>query len=78
MENTAKDDLKAHLMATDSHYRELVAKHSEYDHKLQELEAKPALTEDEQLEEVHLKKLKLHLKDQMVDVLNRSKAQHVA
>jgi uncharacterized protein YdcH (DUF465 family) len=78
MENTAQDDLKAHLMATDAHYRELVAKHSEYDHKLQELEAKNALTEDEQLEEVHLKKLKLHLKDQMMDVLNRNKAQRVA
>jgi uncharacterized protein len=78
MENTAQDDLKAHLMATDEHYRELVAKHSEYDHKLQELEAKHALTEQEQLEEVHLKKLKLHLKDQMMDMLSRHRAQHVA
>jgi uncharacterized protein YdcH (DUF465 family) len=65
-------------MATDEQFRQLAQQHSDYDHKLQELEAKHALTDDEQLEEVRLKKLKLHLKDQMVDMLNRYKAQHAA
>jgi uncharacterized protein len=74
----AQDELKAHLMATDEHFRELAQQHSDYDHKLQELEAKHALTDDEQLEEVRLKKLKLHLKDQMAELLSRYKAQHVA
>lgn len=78
MDMTAQDDLKAHLMATDEHFRQLAEQHSDYDHKLQELEAKHALTETEQLEEVRLKKLKLHLKDQMADFMSRYKAEHVA
>lgn len=74
----AKDELKAHLMATDEKFRELARQHSEYDQKLQELEAKHALTEEEQLEEVRLKKLKLRLKDQMAEIMNRYRAQQVA
>ena len=47
METLAQDELKAHLMATDEHFRELCQQHSEYDHKVAELEAKHALTEAE-------------------------------
>jgi uncharacterized protein YdcH (DUF465 family) len=75
---TTQDDLKAHLMATDEHFREIAAQHSDYDHKLQELEAKHALSDEEQMEEVRLKKLKLRLKDEMAEIMNRYKAQHVA
>jgi uncharacterized protein YdcH (DUF465 family) len=74
----ALDDLKAHLLATDEDYRQLAQQHSDYDHKLQELEAKHALTEEEQLEEVRLKKMKLRLKDQMAEIVSRHKAQRVA
>jgi uncharacterized protein YdcH (DUF465 family) len=77
MDLIAQDDLKAHLMATDEHFRELAEQHSDYDHKLQELEGKHALTDEEQLEEVRLKKLKLRLKDQMAEVMSRYKAEHV-
>lgn len=78
MDVTMQDDLKAHLMATDQHFRELAAQHSDYDHKLQELESKHALTDDEQIEEVRLKKLKLRLKDEMTEIMNRYKGEHVA
>jgi uncharacterized protein YdcH (DUF465 family) len=78
MDLLAQDDLKAHLMTTDAQFRQWAEQHSEYDHKLQELEAKHALTDDEQMEEVRLKKLKLHLKDQMVEFMSRYKAEHVA
>ena len=41
----------------------LHAEHHRYAQRLDELIQKPYLSEDEQLEEVRLKKLKLHAKD---------------
>jgi hypothetical protein len=41
----------------------LQAEHRRYAQRLDELIQKPYLSEDEQLEEVRLKKLKLHAKD---------------
>ena len=41
----------------------LHAEHSRYAQRLEELVQKPYLSVDEQLEEVRLKKLKLHAKD---------------
>jgi hypothetical protein len=46
--------------------RELEAQHRRYSEQLEALIQKPYLSEDEQLEEVRLKKLKLRVKDQMV------------
>ena len=78
MDVTQQDDLKAHLMATDEHFKELAGQHSELDRKVAELEAKHALSEEEQLEEIRLKKIKLRLKDEMAEIMSRYKAQHVA
>ncbi|HYI92932.1 MAG TPA: DUF465 domain-containing protein [Bryobacteraceae bacterium] len=77
METLAQEEIKAHLMQTDEHFRELSKQHSEYDQKLEALEAKHALSEAEQIEEVKLKKLKLHLKDQMVEIMSRYREEHV-
>ena len=57
MEKMAQEELKAHLMATNEEFRQLAQQHSEYAHKLDALEALPHPTEEEQLEEVRLKKL---------------------
>jgi len=78
MDVTTQDDLKAHLMATDEQFRQLAHEHSQCDQLIEKLEAKPLLTGDEEAEEHRLKKLKLHLKDQMMEMMNRYKTQQVA
>jgi uncharacterized protein YdcH (DUF465 family) len=72
------EELKAHLMATDDEYRRLAAEHSGYARKLDELEALPHLTAEEELEEHRLKKMKLRLKDQMEAIASRSRSRQVA
>ena len=72
------DELKAHLMVTDEEYRRLATEHAQYKKRVEDLESRPYLSEDEKLEEVRLKKLKLRLKDQMADILNRHRAQSAA
>jgi uncharacterized protein YdcH (DUF465 family) len=69
--NTHEEEMKAHLMASSDEFRELVARHAEYDRRLEELEAMSHLSDDEQMEEVRLKKLKLHLKDQINGLLHQ-------
>lgn len=72
MENTALEELRAHLVATDESFRKLSEQHASYDRQVAALEAKHALTPEEELEEVRLKKLKLHLKDQMMEFLHKA------
>jgi len=52
-------------MATDDEYRRLAAEHSDHARKLDQLEALPHLSMEEEMEEHRLKKMKLRLKDQM-------------
>lgn len=52
----------------------LQAEHRRYAQRLEELIQKPYLSEDEQLEEVRLKKLKLHAKDLIYALEHRSAA----
>lgn len=53
------------LLASHDEFRKLAQEHSQYAQRLDSLTQKRYLTEDEKLEEVRLKKLKLRLKDQM-------------
>jgi hypothetical protein len=52
----------------------LHAEHTRYAQRLEELLQKPYLSEDEQLEEVRLKKLKLHAKDLIYALERRAPA----
>ncbi len=65
------DELKAHLMESNEQFRLLVHQHAEYSRRLEELEARPHLSSEEQVEEVKLKKIKLRLKDQMQEIMSR-------
>ena len=78
MERNAQEEIKAHLMTTNEEFRQLASQHSEYAHKLDELEALPHLTDQEQLEEHRLKKIKLRLKDQMEAIVSQIRHQQVA
>jgi hypothetical protein len=49
-------------------FRQLVLEHTQYEQRLDSLTQKRYLTDDEKLEEVRLKKLKLRLKDQMQNI----------
>ena len=53
------------LMASNDEFRRLVQEHQQYSQRLDSLIQKRYLSEDEKIEEVRLKKLKLRLKDQM-------------
>ncbi|MGI9103574.1 MAG: DUF465 domain-containing protein [Terriglobales bacterium] len=53
------------LIAQNDEFRRLATEHSQYSQRLDSLTQKRFLSEDEKIEEVRLKKLKLRLKDQM-------------
>lgn len=53
------------LLAQNEEFQKLVTEHSQYSQRLDSLTQKRYLSEDEKIEEVRLKKLKLRLKDQM-------------
>ncbi len=78
MEQNAQAELKAHLMQTNEKFRQLADQHHEYKRKVEALEAKPALTTEEELEEHRLKKLKLHIKDEMEQILSEYKLEHAS
>jgi uncharacterized protein YdcH (DUF465 family) len=70
------EELKARLMDTDDEFRRLATQHCEYKKRLEAFAARPYLTPAEQVEETRIKKLKLKLKDQMQEMLERYRHQH--
>jgi hypothetical protein len=67
-------DLEANGQPNSEEIRRLEEQHRHYSEKLEALLQKPWLSDDEQLEEVRLKKLKLHIKDQLVHVRSQPRA----
>lgn len=59
---------KDQLLASHDEFRKLAVEHTQYAQRLESLTQKRYLTEDEKMEEVRLKKLKLRLKDQMESI----------
>lgn len=71
MEMTNTDSLKEQLMVSDPEFRELAREHGRYEQRLSELTALAYPSDDEQLEEITLKKKKLAVKDQMQAIMLR-------
>jgi uncharacterized protein YdcH (DUF465 family) len=65
------EELKRKLLQTDTEFRQLATQHHDLDERLHNYAERHYLTEPEQVEEVTLKKQKLHLKDQMENILRR-------
>lgn len=65
--------IREQLMATNQEYQRLREEHARYAAQLEELSRKTYHTEQEKLEEVRLKKLKLRLKDQMEMMVQRAR-----
>jgi hypothetical protein len=68
---TDSQGLKDYLLQVDQEFRELAAQHRELEDRLLQFTSKPYLSESEQVEEVTIKKRKLHLKDRMEDIIRR-------
>jgi len=74
------DSVREQLLASHDEFRRLAQEHAQYAQRLNLLTEKRYLTEDEKVEEVRLKKLKLRIKDQMELIALRyhSEQPHVA
>ena len=59
------ESVREQLLASHEEFRRLAQEHTQYCQRLNCLIEKRYLTEDEKVEEVRLKKLKLRVKDQM-------------
>jgi uncharacterized protein YdcH (DUF465 family) len=64
--------IREQLMATNQEYQRLREEHARYALQLDQLASKVYLSEQEKLEEVRLKKLKLRAKDQMEDLVRHA------
>jgi hypothetical protein len=70
------NSLREELMASHDEFRRLAEEHSRYCQRLETLTQKRYLSDEEQLEEVRLKKLKLRVKDDMESMEMRFRQQH--
>lgn len=70
--------VKDELMASDENFRRLAQEHTQYAQRLESLVTKRFLSEEEQIEETRLKKLKLRLKDQMEQIVQQHGSHQVA
>lgn len=70
------NSLREELLASHDEFRRLAEEHSQYCQRLETLIQKRYLSDEEKLEEVRLKKLKLRVKDDMESLEQRFRQQH--
>jgi uncharacterized protein YdcH (DUF465 family) len=63
------ESVKAELMTSNPEFRELAREHGRYEARLSELSSLSYPSDEEQMEEVTLKKKKLAIKDQMYSLM---------
>jgi uncharacterized protein YdcH (DUF465 family) len=75
MDKLSQEELKAYLMQSNEEFRTIAQQHADYSRQIDAIESKPHLTPQDEIEEHRLKKLKLQLKDQMVEIVKRHRTQ---
>jgi uncharacterized protein YdcH (DUF465 family) len=71
-------DLREELVASDEEYRRLYQEHQEYERRLDELNHRSLLSQDDEIEEKRIKLHKLTLKDRMEAIVRSYADQRVA
>ena len=67
------------LLDSDAEYQRLAEQHSKYEAELHRISVAPYLSSEDLLEEIKLKKMKLHCKDEMERIaarIQRARAQY--
>ena len=72
------DELKAELIKTDDEFRRLYEEHQEYERRLQEINHKSLLSQEDEIEEKKIKLHKLALKDHMEQILRAHRETRVS
>lgn len=73
-----QDELKEELIQTDAEFRRLYEEHLDYKRRLQEIQQKSLLSQEDEVEEKRIKLHKLMLKDQMEAILRLHRESRVS
>ncbi len=76
MDMTTVDPVRDELLKSNSAFRDLVHQHQDFENRLNELAHLSYPSEDEQLEEVTLKKKKLQIKDEIYAIMQQHAVSH--
>ncbi len=72
------DPLKQELIESDERFRTLFEEHQSFERRLEELQGKSLLSEENEQEEKQIKRQKLLLKDRMESILRSHREAHVS
>ena len=76
MDMSIADPVRDELIKSNSAFRDLVHQHQDFEARLSELSHLSYPSEDEQLEEVTLKKKKLAIKDEIYSMMEQQAVSH--
>ena len=76
MDMSVADPVRDELLTSNTHFRELVHQHEDFEKRLSELAHLSYPNDDEQLEEVTLKKKKLQIKDEIYAIMQQHAVSH--
>ena len=67
-----QSEARERLLKEDDHFRHLAEEHSQFEARLESLQSSRWLSDQEELERIRLKKMKLSIKDEMESILRQS------